>query len=457
MTSSTEHAKAKTLRELRRVCRPCPLAPEQIEEFFVETDEARNPHQRTRSLIAECLQEREDARILFYGHRGCGKSTEINKLLSELDGRFMAVQFSVEEHMNMSAARAEDLLLLICERVLQKAQSEHLKVDDAALKGVNSYFTETVRRTGTEQGTTGTIEVGAKAETPSVLSSLLGLFARFTGEIRYNAYSDETTVAHLRKRPADLVAQANAVIEAVRSKLPNGRRLLVVVEDLDKLDLARARPMFVDNVSLLAGLTTNIIYTVPVFLFHSPDVGQFLPRFDEVFALPMIKVREPGDTTGDAAARPVGFDTVKHIVHARILPELIEEQALNLLIEKTGGVLRHVFQVLDVAATMSDVNPPLQEEHIRYGLQQLAKEFWSQISLPHDAEEIPDCPKNVDDLYARLAECARKENEGNPSPCKSDATNQILLRSCALVEYNGVGWLGVHPVVADNLRKLGRL
>ncbi len=226
----------------------------------------------------------------------------------------------------------------------------------------------------------------------------------------------------------------------------------MIVEDLDKLDLARARPMFVENAALLAGVTTNIIYTVPVFLFHSPDVGQFRPHFEEVFALPMIKVNQPGRD-----APTPGFDIVKRIVWERVDESLIRDDALDLLVEKTGGVLQHVFQVLDVAATISEAQPPLTVDHIRYGLQQLAKEFWSQISLPHDAAQISDCPRSVDDLYARLAECARNQRSGRPLPCVADATNQILLRSCALVEYNGEGWLGVHPVVQDNLRQLGRL
>jgi len=52
---------------------------------------------------------------------------------------------------------------------------------------------------------------------------------------------------------------------------------------------------------------------------------------------------------------------------------------------------------------------------------------------------------------------ARKQQQGEKSPPKADAVNQILLKSCALVEYNGEGWLGVHPLVIENLKALGRL
>ena len=68
--------KASTLEELRRVCRPMPLTGKQLEVFFVETDLARDPHQETRRRIKGALEGGDPPRVLFYGHRGCGKSTE---------------------------------------------------------------------------------------------------------------------------------------------------------------------------------------------------------------------------------------------------------------------------------------------------------------------------------------------------------------------------------------------
>ncbi len=122
---------------------------------------------------------------------------------------------------------------------------------------------------------------------------MLGLFVEFRSEIKLNAHSDETKIAKLRKRPADLLVQANGIIEAIRATLAADRRILIIVEDLDKLDLKQARDIFVNHSSLLTGVNANILYTIPVFLFHSPDVNSFQHNFDEVVPLPMIKVSEP--------------------------------------------------------------------------------------------------------------------------------------------------------------------
>jgi predicted GTPase len=107
--------KARTIAELRNVCRAQPLEDEMLREFFVETQKARDPHRSIRDQIRTILSETVDARILFYGHRGCGKSTELNRLTVELQKEYAVLKFSVETQMNMTQVYVEDLLLVLCE------------------------------------------------------------------------------------------------------------------------------------------------------------------------------------------------------------------------------------------------------------------------------------------------------------------------------------------------------
>ncbi|NQU36503.1 MAG: ATP-binding protein, partial [Actinobacteria bacterium] len=120
--------KAQTLEDIRRVCKPLPLAGNELgaDGYFIETDRARDPNQDTRQRLADALSENAPARVLFYGHRGCGKSTVLNKFVAEEGPAFLPVQFSVEDEMTPSNARAEDLLLVIAERVLSAAASEDI-------------------------------------------------------------------------------------------------------------------------------------------------------------------------------------------------------------------------------------------------------------------------------------------------------------------------------------------
>jgi hypothetical protein len=162
----------------------------------------------------------------------------------------------------------------------------------------------------------------------------------------------------------------------------------------------------------------------------------------------MIKVYDP-----ETKMRP-GLEVIESLIKKRVDDALIEPDALRLLIDKTGGVLRHVFEVLNIVSTMTDVSVPISETAIRYGLNQLRKTCWQQIAEPVDNT---GGVISVNELYDRLTEYAKAQLQGKKTIPQSDPINRLLLSICALIEYNGEGWFGVHPLVVENLEKLGRL
>jgi hypothetical protein len=439
--------KAATLRDIRRVCGLGPLkTPKDLAQYWVNTDGARTAQFSLRNRIRKTLEDEHDVRMLVYGHGGSGKSTELAKLVEELGGGYCPVRFSILDEMNLLAAQAEDLLLVLAERLLHQAQDGGLTLREDMLKPVHDYFASVTNSTtrGREAG------VAASAETSAgtgFFGPLLKILGAIKGEVKLNVHSTETVVAALRKRPADLLQQVNIVINTVRQAIPGDRRLLIIIEDLDKLDIAQARRVFLENANLLAGIVADIIYTIPLPTFHSPDANILRSHFHP-FGLAMIKIAEPDNQ------RTAGFEVVKEIVCHRVEPSAIQPDALDLLIEKTGGVLQHVFEVLRNAALLDTADIPLTKDHIAEALKYKRSEFWSEITLPSSK---PEGVNTVDELYDRLAEYAKRQLQGEKNPPKVDTINQILLRSCALVEYNGERWYGVHPLVIDNLRELGRI
>ena len=454
MTPATPPRKARTIDELRKYCKPTPLKEEGLKAFYIETDDARDPHQDTIERLAKSLElETEPSRILFYGHPGCGKSTELNKFLEEYKETWFPVKFSVLDEMTPSNALAEDLILIITSKIVEEANKAGIKEKKELLDAVYKYFA-----TVTQEKITGRdAEISATAGVDTSSTSwgkLIGLFAGFKGEIKMNSHSEETAVYTLRKRASDLTTQANRVIEAISGELKTrNKRLLVVVEDIDKLDLKQAQEMFVNRTSLLTGLSTNIIYTIPIYLFHSPDLSAFKPYFDDVIGLPMIKIAEP-QKGKPPKPHPQGRKVIEAIIKARVEEGLIRKNAMDLLIDKTGGVLRHVFEALNTVSTMAKIKEPVSKDAIRYGLDQLRKTCWQQIALPVDNTAGIN---SVDELYDRLLEYAEQQRQGEKPIPKSDPINQLLLKCCALIEYNGEGWFGVHPLIIENLEKLGRL
>ena len=70
---------ATTLAEGVRTCSSKPLDGEDLRRFWVETQPTRDPMLAFRINLKDLLDEPGTPTVLVFGHRGCGKSTEINK------------------------------------------------------------------------------------------------------------------------------------------------------------------------------------------------------------------------------------------------------------------------------------------------------------------------------------------------------------------------------------------
>lgn len=112
--------------------------------------------------------------------------------------------------------------------------------------------------------------------------------------------------------------------------------------------------------------------------------------------------------------------------------------------------------VINKAQTLEELRQvcraePLESDMLRSFFIETAQACDAHRALPR--QSFPGAPADSSDLFARLGEYAREQRAGNKPKPMSDAINQILLRSCVLVEYNGTHWLGVHPLVDEALGK----
>ena len=77
---------ATTLKDAYRICDVVPLEGTDFERYYVALTGVRN-----RRAIAgvlkrlEYLEPGETSAILFTGHRGCGKSTELKRIQNQLE------------------------------------------------------------------------------------------------------------------------------------------------------------------------------------------------------------------------------------------------------------------------------------------------------------------------------------------------------------------------------------
>jgi len=86
---------AKSLSEVFQNFRSEPIKLTEFDEFYVNADEGRGKPVQNR---LQRYLERDaggSLKFLFVGHKGCGKSTELNRLQKNLMDDFVILNFSV--------------------------------------------------------------------------------------------------------------------------------------------------------------------------------------------------------------------------------------------------------------------------------------------------------------------------------------------------------------------------
>jgi len=442
-----------TLADAVKNCSPRPLTGENLAAFWVETQDARDGLVSFRDNLQSILDEPGAPKVLVYGHRGCGKSTEINKFISGLDVSWLVIKLNAGDFLPVSGNQAADVLLAACARLMEIAEDQDLNLNERSMQPVLEYFTETTRTHNQSRESVLESEAGADASR-GILGSLYGLRAKLVASLKFGSRSETSMVESVRRRKGELAAAVHALTRAAeiawREKISNpAGRLLLVIEELDKLGLEDAHRIFVDDGRLLSEIGIRAIYTIPVFAFHSADAGAIRAYFDYEQRLPMIKVVTPEGTSANQ-----GRQAVRKIVRRRVDATVLPDDAMEVLIERTGGVLRDVFEAIQTAAPFRPVrqNGVLDKESIEEALRRMETTIGLQIAYPPGEKGERKDPKP---LQEKLAAIAKKQAGKQRIIAQPDPDLQLLLMSGALLEYNGDGWLGVHPLARAYLQDLG--
>ncbi len=436
--------RASTLREIRQATEPTPLEGEALEQFYVPADPARDPLSPPSTDLRDYVYETPPPfRLLFASHPGSGKSTELNRLMQEAQERFWFLKLSVRQVLDTATLTPVDLILALMEQLYTTGREEKLIQDRRVIEPVRGWLRQIVRETKVMREEELEIEAGLGLD--GLLSQIIGMFARLRSAFSLSFESADVVRQEIKPRIVELRQHCNQVLVEITTHLEQHdpvRRLLIIVEDTDKLDVSAAQELFVKHTGLLADLQASIIYTVPLFLIHSPDRNRLESYFDTL-TLPMIKTHSP---QGERFEN--GWATLHQVVARRMdVERLIEPKALDMAIEKTGGVLRDLLWVLQRASRSArhidaDV---ISVEVMRHSLDQLKNRYSQSV---YGGEKV-----STEALYTKMEQIARSPTRQTPM----DDALQLLLYTQAVIEYNGRGWYDLHPLMHETLREMGRL
>ncbi len=375
--------KAKTIEEVYAAFEPYPLnEKKQINDFFVDTYEARGTNAVKLMSLALEYSNNPYMKILFMGHRGSGKSTELSLLKEKIQQKFDVISFCIQDEVDTGNMTYIDFIFAIMAQIIKYVTGKpDLNFDEKDIEELYQYW-----------------------------------------------YGEEI----IEKSEVDS-AEISAGFTAKLSFLNKG--LVIIVEDLDKLSLDTAESLFIKYRKIWLNLQVRMILTFPIFMAYNSQYNMINEDIDLSCMLSLIKVRMP-----DKSVYEKGIETLTEIVEKRAELLLFDTDALRFMIEKSGGAIRDLFEMIRNASF----------DALLAGKQKItmkeAKHVYSQLKSRY--ERLIRDDKEVEKLV---------QIYGDPQLLTTDDTMmQLLLKGLAL-EYNGERWCGVHPTVEDFLKEKGKL
>jgi energy-coupling factor transporter ATP-binding protein EcfA2 len=402
------------------------VEPEDIQKFRV--DYGLEVKVRLNQEINASVK---NAKFVFAGHRGCGKSTLLKRLALEMQTKHFVVFFSIAELIEMSGVTHVNILYAIALTLLSQATKQQIPVAEDIKETLLGWNT-TTHKQASSQTTKGEASLGVE---------ILKTTAKLQRE---KSFRDEleTTFA---KKISDLVGKIDRLAAAIETTTK--KPVLVIIDDLDKLDLGLVESIYRNNIKSLFSPGFRIVFTIPVSAVQEPQMMGALNSEGIVrpHLFPVAKFFHKSDRHNpQAEAIDKTLNTFLNVLHKRIPEELIEPQTARQMVFKSGGVVRELVRIARECCTecmvQLEIEPDrptikIDQEILAIALRNLRNDFTRQIG------------SNLYDLLVQVYKTA-------DAPDASDEGFVKLLHGLMVLEYeNAELWYDVHPIVLELLQR----
>ena len=390
---------------------------EEFRDFYVERPKnAPSPIEELKDRIENAESAKK---YIFLGFRGCGKSTELNRLSKALDeNRFLIVSYSIRE-LDVSDFDFRDFFGSMALKIYDIAEKE-VELERDIKEDFRDFMMRITKVS--EEDITRYREMGISFSNFILLK--LGREAKTREYIR----------KELETKISDLIQRLNWLTMEVESK--TSKRVVVIVDDLDKLARGQqAEDFFYKNYGLLIQPNCFVIYTFPIPLTFNPYYENVRHAFDDDIILPQLPVR----SRDRKRINEENFNFYKGIVEKRMDLSLIEEEALREAILSTGKTSEFISVMRDAAIkAYRNENERITKEEVGKALEKLRRTYDRTLTEVHKRRLL--------EIYDKKE--ARDEN-------KDDSTSRDLLFSLTAVEYEDEEgrWCDINPLLLPLVEK----
>lgn len=334
---------------------------------------------------------------LFTGHRGAGKTTELNRVRQRLqDGvgsrRVFVSMLFAERWVHLDDVQPEDLVYQIVRQLVSDLTEAGFSFAETKFRGalgsVRDFFKGRV-----------TLDKAELGLDPVKLSLRFEEFPTARKEFRSLLQGLLPTIYDLTNN--EILRQAREWLAQPEHGGYGG--IAIIVDQLDRIPRKQLdgytnhENLFLDHVGALRALNCDVLYTIPIELAYSRAHARLQDAYgSEILALPAVPVR-----TRDGAGFPEGVAVLREIVRRRAskagvgVDEVFAEPALlDEVLCCSGGHIRGLFVMLQSILHRAG-ELPISRTITKRGLQRAAADLavplrsqdWELLARVHESHD----------------------------------------------------------------------
>jgi nucleoside-triphosphatase THEP1 len=419
-------------RALRNLSLDPLITDREVERFGVEYGE--DTLDELDSLIRD--SDTQDSKIMFTGHTGCGKSTLLANLARRLQDDYFVTRFSIAEAYDLSGVNHVDILFATGFNMLRAASLEGIKIPSSMQKSFAEWFSHYAK----VESDSGSIKGEVGVDFWKILVLKIQAERTVKDEIR----------KEFERNIKELVAKLNEIAATIQ--MASKRKSLIIIDDLDKLDLAVARPIFQDNIKSLFLPIFSIIYTLPITALRDKKTLGVLKAQtgDSITELAVSKIYAKGDRARSIDEfQPAIVNKLIDILRKRLsddvitIENIIEHDVVQKIALASGGVLRELIRISIRCCRICliQIRRDLSRTDIKITMD-VFQEACQDIRLDFER------PLGQSDY-----EILKQISQGNLPVSGQQQEFLDLLHVLYILEYrNQQSWYDLHPIVLDLLR-----
>jgi hypothetical protein len=396
---------------------------------YVDSQEARGSEKTFTRLarkfgwdpVSNAFFAPYEKHILFFGHIGIGKTTELRRYALQLNAsrRFYVVEVDVLAKLDRNNLQYTEVLMAMAETLLERLHGDGFVLGAEALEPLQRWFGNVVETQTTTKELSA--ELKTVAEGGGGIPGLIKLLATFTAAFKTGSSQKSEWRREIRNDFTSLALAFNTLIRLAEAQLARKGRaeqLLFLIDGTDKMRGEDTQQFFVQDAEQLLAIKTLVIYTAPLHLKYDGRLGG---KLDADIVLPMMKLYER-----DGRPFEAGWRTMRRLLLLRADRCLFASDAeVDRLVEYSGGHPRELLRLLKLCCELAEDR--IDASVVQTAIQKLAADY-RYFLKPAD--------------YALL-----KTIDSNPVDGGNDEQAQELLHRLALLQYNDGTWRRSHPVV----------